>query len=299
MFFFSRNFENETSKSRSPDKRDFRKKDSYRNANDRPPRFDAQKNDWNSPPKDNKRNTNTWNSPPKDFKRSDSQNSTETRRNLNDSWRSPPKERTDSYNSENKQNNRKDSFNTKDSSEFDNKRSAKDSWNNSPPKEFKKFNNDSKNFKKSDNWNSSSPPKDSKRFDTKRNDKRSDRPKSQEKSGYGSDWSQRSDKSQKQPDYANLGAKYQELALSEGAIETVNVSWFYNPKHFYVQVTSSETEFKRMMVEIQRSYKKRPPASNIIPVGAAVIAHFSEDNFLYRAQVLDVRLTKYKVSLVL
>lgn len=50
------------------------------------------------------------------------------------------------------------------------------------------------------------------------------------------------------------------------------------------------------MVDIQQFYKGRKPESAV--VGAPVIGLFPEDNVLYRAQVLEVSGTQYKIYYV-
>ncbi|KAJ8968977.1 hypothetical protein NQ317_001098 [Molorchus minor] len=58
----------------------------------------------------------------------------------------------------------------------------------------------------------------------------------------------------------------------------------------------SKSQFKAMMEDIQQAYKSRKPETSVI--GAPVIGLFPEDNVLYRAQVLEVVGSQYKVYYV-
>lgn len=61
---------------------------------------------------------------------------------------------------------------------------------------------------------------------------------------------------------------------------------------------TQQQEFRDMMVQIQDAYPKRKPIADPVPVGASVIAEFSEDSVLYRATVLESKGSKYKVQYV-
>lgn len=76
----------------------------------------------------------------------------------------------------------------------------------------------------------------------------------------------------------------------------VTVSWFHNPSHFYCQLVNSQDEFKQMMAEIQTFYKNLKPDEGV--VGAPMIGLFTEDNVLYRAQILEVLNNQYKIYYV-
>ncbi|KAJ8954517.1 hypothetical protein NQ318_000749 [Aromia moschata] len=91
-------------------------------------------------------------------------------------------------------------------------------------------------------------------------------------------------------DAAPVTAAYQPYN-SVGIESKVVISWFHNPSHFYCQQIAVRDQFHTMMEEIQHKPEKSV-------VGAPVIGLFPEDNVLYRAQVLEVIGSQYKVYYV-
>ncbi|XP_032689380.1 maternal protein tudor-like isoform X3 [Odontomachus brunneus] len=88
-------------------------------------------------------------------------------------------------------------------------------------------------------------------------------------------------------DYAPLDSKWQTALYEPESKHDVIVTWFINPNKFYCQTLAQETEFKTMMNEIQKTYASREPIKNKLEVGSPIIAIFSEDKALYRAEVVS------------
>ncbi|XP_043252575.1 tudor domain-containing 6-like isoform X3 [Colletes gigas] len=91
-----------------------------------------------------------------------------------------------------------------------------------------------------------------------------------------------------EPDYAPLDATWTTISFSSGTKKDAIITWFINPNNFYCQILDNETEFKAMMNEIQRIYAGRESVSHALKIGSPVIAIFSEDSALYRAEVLEL-----------
>ncbi|CAL1676055.1 unnamed protein product [Lasius platythorax] len=89
------------------------------------------------------------------------------------------------------------------------------------------------------------------------------------------------------PDYAPIDSKWQTILHDSEFEYDAIVTWFINPNKFYCQLLTKETEFKAMMSEIQKIYAGREPVTHKLQVGSAVIAIFSEDRALYRAEVVN------------
>ncbi|XP_076177543.1 protein tudor isoform X2 [Ptiloglossa arizonensis] len=88
--------------------------------------------------------------------------------------------------------------------------------------------------------------------------------------------------------YAPLDAAWATISFTPGTKTDVIVTWFTNPNNFYCQILDNENEFKIMMNEIQRIYAGREPVSYTLKTGSPVIAIFSEDGALYRAEVIEL-----------
>lgn len=86
--------------------------------------------------------------------------------------------------------------------------------------------------------------------------------------------------------------------INPGTTENISISWFYDPENFYIQLKTSQNEFRDMMTDVQTAYTGRPSTSSTIPIGASVIAEFHEDTILYRATVVENKHPKYKVQYV-
>nr|XP_034196257.1 maternal protein tudor-like isoform X2 [Osmia lignaria]XP_034196258.1 maternal protein tudor-like isoform X2 [Osmia lignaria] len=91
------------------------------------------------------------------------------------------------------------------------------------------------------------------------------------------------------PDYASSDAKWTTISDILGTTKDAIITWFTNPNNFYCQVLDNETEFRTMMNEIQKIYVGREPVpSYTLQIGSSVIAIFSEDGALYRAEILEL-----------
>ncbi|XP_012223207.2 maternal protein tudor isoform X2 [Linepithema humile] len=90
------------------------------------------------------------------------------------------------------------------------------------------------------------------------------------------------------PDYAPFDSKWQVTSYEPEFTCDAIVTWFINPNKFYCQILTKEAEFKAMMNEIQKTYAGRKPVTHKLEVGSAVIAMFSEDKALYRAEVVSI-----------
>ncbi|XP_076634241.1 protein tudor isoform X2 [Colletes latitarsis] len=91
-----------------------------------------------------------------------------------------------------------------------------------------------------------------------------------------------------EPDYAPLDATWTTISFSPGTKKDAIITWFINPNNFYCQILDNENEFKTMMNEIQKMYVGREPVSYALKIGSPVIAIFSEDSALYRAEVVEL-----------
>ncbi|CAK9800681.1 Maternal protein tudor [Anthophora plagiata] len=91
-----------------------------------------------------------------------------------------------------------------------------------------------------------------------------------------------------EPDYAPLYVKWATNSYTPGTKKDVIVTWFTNPNNFYCQILDNATEFRTMMNEIQKIYVGREPVSEMLQVGSSVIAIFSDDGALYRAEVIEL-----------
>ncbi|XP_014478410.1 PREDICTED: maternal protein tudor-like isoform X3 [Dinoponera quadriceps] len=87
------------------------------------------------------------------------------------------------------------------------------------------------------------------------------------------------------PDYAPFNLKWETALYEPESKHDVIITWFINPNKFYCQTLTEE--FKKMMNEIQKSYAGREPIKHKLEVGSPVIAIFSEDRALYRAEVVN------------
>jgi hypothetical protein len=97
------------------------------------------------------------------------------------------------------------------------------------------------------------------------------------------------------PNAASSTARFHVMNVDQTEA-VVNISWFHHPGNFYCQLENTQEEFKRMMDEIQQAYKNRQPST--ATVGSPVIGLFPEDSVLYRAQVLEVTGSQFKVYYV-
>ncbi|XP_024937429.1 maternal protein tudor isoform X2 [Cephus cinctus] len=90
------------------------------------------------------------------------------------------------------------------------------------------------------------------------------------------------------PDYASIDSKWLSATICPGTTENVIVTWFTNPDNFYCQMVSKQKEFRDMMNEIQKAYVGRQPITDTLKAGSSVIAIFSDDGALYRAEVTEL-----------
>ncbi|KAL0117558.1 hypothetical protein PUN28_010395 [Cardiocondyla obscurior] len=93
-------------------------------------------------------------------------------------------------------------------------------------------------------------------------------------------------------DYTPPDFKWQTTLHEPETKQDVVVTWFINPNKLYCQLLSEETKFKTMMSEIQKTYADRKPVTYKPQVGSAVVAIFSEDKALYRAEVMSIETRK-------
>ncbi|KOC69222.1 Maternal protein tudor [Habropoda laboriosa] len=91
-----------------------------------------------------------------------------------------------------------------------------------------------------------------------------------------------------EPNYASLHDKWTTNSYIPGTKKDVIVTWFTNPNNFYCQILDNESEFRTMMNEIQKIYVGREPISRMLQVGSPVIAIFSDDGALYRAEIIEL-----------
>lgn len=68
----------------------------------------------------------------------------------------------------------------------------------------------------------------------------------------------------------------------------VTITWFVNPEQFYCQMVTSQLAIKELMDAIQSAYFSKLPLTTPVEVGCPVIAKFSPDGVLYRAEVKEV-----------
>ncbi|XP_011690886.1 PREDICTED: maternal protein tudor isoform X2 [Wasmannia auropunctata] len=101
-------------------------------------------------------------------------------------------------------------------------------------------------------------------------------------------------------DYASPDFKWQTILFESESKHNIVVTWFINPNKLYCQLLSKEAEFKAMMSEIQKTYAGRKPVTYKLEIGSAVIAIFSEDKALYRAEVIsiDTRKDAYRIQYI-
>ncbi|XP_076298392.1 protein tudor-like isoform X2 [Lasioglossum baleicum] len=90
------------------------------------------------------------------------------------------------------------------------------------------------------------------------------------------------------PDYASPDAVWSTVSHKPETKKDVIVTWFTNSNNFYCQVLDNENEFKTIMNKIQRVYVGREPVSYTLKIGSPVIATFSEDKALYRAEIVEL-----------
>ncbi|XP_017761897.1 PREDICTED: maternal protein tudor [Eufriesea mexicana] len=91
-----------------------------------------------------------------------------------------------------------------------------------------------------------------------------------------------------EPDYVSLDTRWTTVLYASEIKKDVIVTWFTNPNNFYCQILDNENEFRTMMNEIQKIYVGREPVSHILQVGSPVIAIFSDDGALYRAEIIEL-----------
>ncbi|XP_020712473.2 maternal protein tudor-like [Athalia rosae] len=90
------------------------------------------------------------------------------------------------------------------------------------------------------------------------------------------------------PQYISAQEKWRDESFTPGYEVDVVVTWFVNPNNFYCQLLSRQSEFRNMMNEIQESYVVQRPVKNALQVNAPVIAFFSDDGALYRAEIKEL-----------
>ncbi|XP_076751739.1 protein tudor [Xylocopa sonorina] len=101
------------------------------------------------------------------------------------------------------------------------------------------------------------------------------------------------------PDYAPLDAKWATVSYTPETKKDVIITWFTNPNNFYCQILDNENEFRAMMNEIQKIYVGRESVSYALQVGSPVIAVFSDDGALYRAEIIELnKLTGHLIQYV-
>ncbi|KAI4503981.1 hypothetical protein M0802_000452 [Mischocyttarus mexicanus] len=88
-------------------------------------------------------------------------------------------------------------------------------------------------------------------------------------------------------DYVSSNSKWAEEQIELNSCKDVIITWFINPKNFYCQTLDKELEFRNMMNEIQKLYVNRKPIMHTLQIGLPVIAIFSEDKALYRAEIIE------------
>ncbi|EZA47491.1 Maternal protein tudor [Ooceraea biroi] len=88
-------------------------------------------------------------------------------------------------------------------------------------------------------------------------------------------------------DYASFDAKWQIIPYEAESRHDVIITWLINPNKLYCQSLAREAEFKLMMNEIQKTYAGREAIKRKLEIGSIVIAIFSEDRALYRAEVVS------------
>uniref|UniRef100_A0A8D8Q1V8 Maternal protein tudor n=1 Tax=Cacopsylla melanoneura TaxID=428564 RepID=A0A8D8Q1V8_9HEMI len=77
-------------------------------------------------------------------------------------------------------------------------------------------------------------------------------------------------------------------ALAESAPRLVSVTHYESPLSFYVQLQDSHDSFLEFMKGLQSDYiKRRPIPRSDLQVGMHVMAQFTEDKALYRAEILQ------------
>ncbi|KAL2735605.1 maternal protein tudor-like isoform X1 [Vespula squamosa] len=99
-------------------------------------------------------------------------------------------------------------------------------------------------------------------------------------------------------DYVLSTSKWAKEQFELGSHKDIIITWFINPNNFYCQILDKETEFRNMMNEIQRMYVSRKPVTYTLQIGAAVIAIFSEDKALYRAEIIESKSDEYIVQYI-
>ncbi|XP_046743365.1 maternal protein tudor [Diprion similis] len=90
------------------------------------------------------------------------------------------------------------------------------------------------------------------------------------------------------PQYISASQKWNDESFAAGYQVDVVVTWFVNPNNFYCQILSKQLEFRNMMNEIQDAYVDQQPIKSTLQVGAPVIAFFSDDGALYRAEIKEL-----------
>ncbi|XP_044737384.1 maternal protein tudor-like isoform X2 [Chrysoperla carnea] len=290
---------NDKSSLAKPSWNDSKREKSFSNDSKKENSWNNAKKDDDSRWNDSRKSNSSWNDSKKDSRNDFKRTSPSWNESKKDNWN---ESRKGNYNET-----KKDNWNE----------SKKDNWNDSKKENVSKRDSRRDNrreYKKDSSFSKSDSDSNSeRRFDRTnkpfKNSKFEGRKRTDSRSSDKSDTSFRKKRFEKPKssnipytappaDYANLNDKFTELNYPEGAIENVMISWFYNPKHFYIQITSMESQFRKMMTDIQKIYKSRSPVQDAVPAGSSVIAHFSEDNLLYRATILDFRLDKYKVRYV-
>ncbi|XP_047349819.1 maternal protein tudor-like isoform X3 [Vespa velutina] len=99
-------------------------------------------------------------------------------------------------------------------------------------------------------------------------------------------------------DYIPPNSKWVMEQFELGSHKDIIITWFINPNNFYCQILDKEVEFRNMMNEIQRMYVSRKPVTYTLQIGAAVIAIFSEDKALYRAEIIESKNDEYIVQYI-
>ncbi|XP_064486512.1 maternal protein tudor-like isoform X2 [Ornithodoros turicata] len=94
----------------------------------------------------------------------------------------------------------------------------------------------------------------------------------------------------------DVGFRYQSLV--PGTPVEVAVSWVLNPGEVFIQPTSTADSLERLMEQLQVRYANSRPEDNLVRVGQACAAKFSEDGMWYRARVTHTKGAKFGVQYV-
>lgn len=82
--------------------------------------------------------------------------------------------------------------------------------------------------------------------------------------------------------------------------EDIFMSWWTSPNEFFIYYKNVQNNLERLMKDLQKFYKNRPPTKKTPTNGSSIVARYAKDSLFYRARILNSNpdLKKYRVEFI-